>query len=108
MPDGRPLVSLVRPLGGPGAPSKINPRRGQNGAPRGPKWRPEGSWAPALPQVAAQATLRPHVGGSCGPLGGSWSRLEALLAPLGTTQGVPGGYPEARGGAPGGHFGRYS
>ena len=34
MPDGRPLVSLVRPLGGPGAPSKINPRRGQNRAPR--------------------------------------------------------------------------
>ena len=29
-------------LGGPGAPSKIDSRRGQSRVPRGPKWRPEG------------------------------------------------------------------
>ena len=29
-------------LGGPGAPFKIDSRRGQNRVPRGPKWRPEG------------------------------------------------------------------
>ena len=66
-------------------------------------WRPVGVfWAQGLPQVAAKATLRPHVGGSCGPLGGSWGRLGAPVSPLGALLGLPGGSPEARWGAPGG------
>ena len=55
---------------------------------------PGGFWAPGVPQMAAQAALRPHVGGSCGPLAGSWGRLGEPLAPLGA---LPGGSPEARG-----------
>ena len=35
-------------------------------------------------------------------------RLGEPLAPLGALLGLPGGSPEARGGAPGGHFGRLS
>ena len=69
---------------------------------------PGGFWAPGVPQMAAQAALRPHVGGSCSPLAGSRGRLGEPLAPLGALLGLPGGSPEARGGAPGGHFGRYS
>ena len=86
----------------------------QNRLPKGPKSNPEGakmaSWRPLWgfwAQVAAKAALRPHVGGSCGPLGGSWGRLGAPLAPLGALLGLPRGSPEARWGAPGGHFGTY-
>ena len=90
----------------------------QNRLPKGPKSNPEGAkmaswrpvgvfWAQGLPQVAAKAALRPHVGGSCGPLGGSWGRLGAPVSPLGALLGLPGGSPEARWGAPGGHFGTY-
>ena len=51
---------------------------------------PGGFWAPGVPQMAAQAALRPHVGGSCGPLAGSWGRLGEPLAPLGALLGLPG------------------
>ena len=80
--------------------------KGTKSNPEGTKmasWRPPGGfWAPGVPQMAAQAALRPHVGGSCGPLAGSWGRLGEPLAPLGALLGLPGGSPEARGGAPGG------
>ena len=73
----------------------------QNRLPKGPKSNPEGAkmaswrpvgvfWAQGLPQVAAKAALRPHVGGSCGPLGGSWGRLGAPVSPLGALLGLPG------------------
>ena len=100
------------PQAGLGRPPKSTPEdpKGPKSNPEGAKmasWRPLGGfWAPGLPQVAAKAALRPHVGGSCGPLGGSWGRLGAPLAPLGALLGLPGGSPEARWGAPGGHFGR--
>ena len=52
------------------------PPQGPKSSPEGPKWRPEGLGGALggqvcgrLPQVAAQATLRPPMGGSCGPLG---------------------------------------
>ena len=48
---------------------------------------PGGFWAPGVPQMAAQAALRPHVGGSCGPLAGSRGRLGEPLAPLGAVLG---------------------
>ena len=70
-PPGRVLGGLEKRL-----------PKGTKSNPEGTKmasWQaPGGFWAPGLPQMAAQAALRPHVGGSCGPLSGSWTRLGAL------------------------------
>ena len=98
------------PQKAPGA-TKIEPRRSQQSIPEGAKiasWSPPGgSLGPGRPQVPAKAALGPPLGGFWGALGGSWGRLGAPLAPLGALLGLPGGSPEARWGAPGGHFGTY-
>ena len=53
---------------------------------------PGGFWAPGVPQMAAQAALGPHVGGSCGPLAGSRVVLGSpwrLLGPSWASRGAP-------------------
>ena len=71
------------------------------------KSAPGGLRGPPGRQVAAQAALRPPLGGSWGALGGSWAGLGTLLAPLGAVLGLPGRSPEAPGEAPGRHFGSF-
>ena len=100
---GAPWPGLGRPRKSTPEGNNIEPRGDQNGV----REASGGFWAPGVPQMAAQAALRPHVGGSCGPLAGSRGRLGEPLAPLGALLGLPGGSPEARWGAPGGHSGTY-
>ena len=90
---GAPWPGLGRPRKSTPEGNKIEPRGDQNGV----REASGGFWAPGVPQMAAQAALRPHVGGSCGPLAGSRGRLGEPLAPLGALLGLPGGSPEARG-----------
>ena len=83
---GAPWPGLGRPRKSIPEGNKIEPRGDQNGV----REASGGFWAPGVPQMAAQAALRPHVGGSCGPLAGSWGRLGEPLAPLGALLGLPG------------------
>ena len=68
---------------------------GPNRSPRGPKWRRREGRS----ETASGRLLRP----SWRLLGSSWAALSASWDPLCR----PGESPEARGGAPGGHFGTY-
>ena len=70
---------------------KLSRWRLQDRAPRGPKWRPPGSWAAVGRQMAAP---QPLLGGSLGGLGGASAALGAVL-------GRPGGPREASGGSGG-------
>ena len=49
---------------------------------------PGGFWAPGVPQMAAQAALRPHVGGS-GRLGVVLGSPWRLLGPSWASRGAP-------------------
>ena len=69
MLPGAPWPGLGRPRKSIPEGNKIETRGDQNGV----REASGGFWAPGVPQMAAQAALRPHVGGSCGPLGPSWA-----------------------------------
>ena len=90
---------VVQKLGSTAGPRALGTKSGksQNEAAMGsgrvifftvPNWVPPGG-ARLAPVAAA---LRSHLGG---PLGGSWGRLGAPLAPLGTLLGLPEGTPGA-------------
>ena len=74
-------MAIATPEGG-------NTRRG---APKTCFWkRPEGSWAPGGPYVAAKAARKLTLGGSGGALGALLAALEAVLKPLERLLGRPG------------------
>ena len=99
---GAPWPGLGRPRKSTPEGNNIEPRGDQNGVREasggllGARCAPDGR--PGRSETAC---------GSCGPLAGSRGRLGEPLAPLGALLGLPGGSPEARWGALGGHFGTY-
>ena len=70
--------------------SKIDPRRLQNRPAGGPKWPPDGSFAPVGPNLAAEAARKPSFGGSGGAPGALLAARGAVLKPLGPLLGRPG------------------